>query len=256
LVSPGVKRYLGFKDDTPDEVVAKEWQRRTKHVCKPCWELNYCPYGPLVEKFPLYETRQEKEEFIKELKKDLKSGEYDRKVRRMIELSKTNEDKELREEIKDFKRKLLSSKLDKKTKAVLNSLVPGIIPDAEYKIKEMRKWAEEEIQSFNPKEYPEKIDYVKECMIFGHYCPVFFVNEPFTETSTKRKITRKFSRGMFLRIVRRDNQTCQICNRHLKEDDIEIDHVIPHSLGGPTVESNLRVVCKSCNRKRGSIVEL
>ena len=23
-----------------------------KAVCKPCWELNYCPYGPLVEEFP------------------------------------------------------------------------------------------------------------------------------------------------------------------------------------------------------------
>jgi hypothetical protein len=22
-------------------------------VCKPCWELRYCPYGPLVEYFPL-----------------------------------------------------------------------------------------------------------------------------------------------------------------------------------------------------------
>jgi hypothetical protein len=29
-----------------------EWKRRTKHVCKPCWELKYCPYGPLVEDFP------------------------------------------------------------------------------------------------------------------------------------------------------------------------------------------------------------
>lgn len=27
---------------------------RLKHVvCKPCWELHYCPYGPLVEFFPL-----------------------------------------------------------------------------------------------------------------------------------------------------------------------------------------------------------
>ena len=23
-------------------------------VCKPCWELKYCPYGVLVEYFPLY----------------------------------------------------------------------------------------------------------------------------------------------------------------------------------------------------------
>jgi HNH endonuclease len=22
-------------------------------VCKPCWEIKYCPYGPLVEQFPL-----------------------------------------------------------------------------------------------------------------------------------------------------------------------------------------------------------
>lgn len=27
-------------------------------VCKPCWELKYCPYGPLVEHFPLYPESQ------------------------------------------------------------------------------------------------------------------------------------------------------------------------------------------------------
>lgn len=26
--------------------------RRVKAVCKPCWEIKYCPYGPLVEQFP------------------------------------------------------------------------------------------------------------------------------------------------------------------------------------------------------------
>lgn len=30
-----------------------DWKRRVKAVCKPCWELKYCPYGPLVEQFPL-----------------------------------------------------------------------------------------------------------------------------------------------------------------------------------------------------------
>ncbi len=24
-------------------------KRRVKSVCKPCWEIKYCPYGPLVE---------------------------------------------------------------------------------------------------------------------------------------------------------------------------------------------------------------
>jgi len=31
-------------------------------VCKPCWELKYCPYGPLVEQFPLFPEMQEIEE--------------------------------------------------------------------------------------------------------------------------------------------------------------------------------------------------
>ena len=28
-------------------------KRRVKAVCKPCWEIKYCPYGPLIEQFPL-----------------------------------------------------------------------------------------------------------------------------------------------------------------------------------------------------------
>lgn len=32
------------------------WNRRVKAVCKPCWELKYCPYGPIVEEFPLPEV--------------------------------------------------------------------------------------------------------------------------------------------------------------------------------------------------------
>jgi hypothetical protein len=33
-----------------------DWKRRVQAVCKPCWELRYCPYGPLVEDFPLPEV--------------------------------------------------------------------------------------------------------------------------------------------------------------------------------------------------------
>lgn len=33
-----------------------DWRARVKAVCKPCWELKYCPYGPLVEEFPLAES--------------------------------------------------------------------------------------------------------------------------------------------------------------------------------------------------------
>lgn len=36
------------------------WEKRVKAVCKPCWELKYCPYGPLVEDFPLKMENDEK----------------------------------------------------------------------------------------------------------------------------------------------------------------------------------------------------
>lgn len=34
-----------------------DWSSRVKAVCKPCWELKYCPYGPLVEQFTLKKER-------------------------------------------------------------------------------------------------------------------------------------------------------------------------------------------------------
>lgn len=36
------------------------WEKRVKAVCKPCWEIKYCPYGTLVEDFPLKGERDEK----------------------------------------------------------------------------------------------------------------------------------------------------------------------------------------------------
>ncbi|MGQ8871155.1 HNH endonuclease [Paenibacillus sp. TSA_86.1] len=35
------------------------WDKRIKAVCKPCWELKYCPYGPIVEDFPLKKDRDD-----------------------------------------------------------------------------------------------------------------------------------------------------------------------------------------------------
>lgn len=52
------------KDDQRKGVFAKwfdkiDAERRVKAVCKPCWEIKYCPYGPLVEQFPIPEDRDD-----------------------------------------------------------------------------------------------------------------------------------------------------------------------------------------------------
>ena len=52
-VHAAIKKLLGFKPSTADHAVLKAWKQAATRVCKPCWELKYCPYGPLVEQFPL-----------------------------------------------------------------------------------------------------------------------------------------------------------------------------------------------------------
>ena len=37
-----------------------QWKRRVKAFCKPCWEIKYCPYGPLIEEFPFKSDPDEK----------------------------------------------------------------------------------------------------------------------------------------------------------------------------------------------------
>jgi hypothetical protein len=130
------------------------WKRRVKAVCKPCWELKYCPYGPLVEEFPLQEERDD-----------------------------------------------------------------------------------------------------KSCRIFGHQCPVFFVAEPLTETRELRNISRHIPRPMQFRVLKRDNQICAVCRHSVLDRDIHFDHIIPWSKGGPTEEHNIRLLCGTCNRKRGKEYE-
>ena len=45
-------------DESDSKSVYAEWfdkvdaKRRVKSICKPCWEVKYCPYGSLIEHFP------------------------------------------------------------------------------------------------------------------------------------------------------------------------------------------------------------
>lgn len=137
----------------------EDWKKRSSGkyinaICKPCWELKYCPYGVLVENFEIVE---------------ISSPYY--------------------------------------------------------------------------------------CRVFGHLCPVFRVAEPFTETKERRNISRNISSVTKRRIIRRDENICQICNTHIRDDEIQFDHIIPWSKGGSSDESNIRILCANCNRKRGNNFE-
>src|SRR5947209_11233544 len=74
-VHQSVKKALGYTSEQPDGEVIADWRERTSRVCKPCWELKYCPYGPLVEQSPLLPSERESATSHNEyLKRVLASG--------------------------------------------------------------------------------------------------------------------------------------------------------------------------------------
>jgi hypothetical protein len=180
-------------------------------VCKPCWELKYCPYGPLVEQFPLV----------------IEEPFFDRSDRTMRKL--------FNGVLKDLKRGKL------KTEAAIMDAVGRL----EYLWPPRWKF----IKQFRTEELS--------CNVFGHICPVFLTAEGFTETKGGRTHSRTIPRDVMLKVVRRDDGICQICFQPVKDDEVQFDHLIPHSRGGPASIENLRLVHARCNkRKRDSLSEI
>jgi hypothetical protein len=57
------------------------------------------------------------------------------------------------------------------------------------------------------------------------------------------------------KIKERDRYICQICSISVTNERnllLEIDHIVPLSKGGFTVEENLQTLCWKCNRRKGS----
>jgi hypothetical protein len=48
-------------------------------------------------------------------------------------------------------------------------------------------------------------------------------------------------------VMERAGRKCQACS---SKENLEIDHIVPVSKGGTGEESNLQVLCRSCNRKK------
>lgn len=70
-----IKRRLGYAEDEADEDVYEDWKQRLRRVCKPCWELRYCPYGPFVEQSPILPGEKDGQvEHVRYLKSCIQTG--------------------------------------------------------------------------------------------------------------------------------------------------------------------------------------
>jgi len=290
-----------------------DWKARTTRVCKPCWELKYCPYGPLVEQSPTIpperagmidqmnyfkqcladntvgnksplsdEDRERYADWVSDDQLLLRQALHQLSQRRQLEEAgkrSTDEEKiqawlggplppihiyrvpyeheegddldpgdfseadweqilKIAKEIKEkFERALQTGEIDYRS-----PLEPA-----------RAAWFRQRVAEFNPGNYPEEIPSEfseAACNVFGHICPVFFSAEASTETSSERRRGRYISFITKMRVVRRDNHTCQHCGKHLKDDEVEFDHIIPVAKGGSSEEHNIRLTCFDCNRDK------
>lgn len=320
---PSLKKTLGYAEEITDKEFLKDWKHRTSQVCKPCWELKYCPYGPFVEQSPILPSlRKDAIEHNQYLLNCLESGmtgsiinlsadeiyekeqlleivkehnqlllidifrDIDREERIKEGIEKNLQLHELYQapysEFEKYKVPFPLDEEENKEEMIEQLMGIEITPDLRERIdkkifeletcietrtidhrKELdpirKKYFEESTSKFNPEDFPEIIpEIIQEtsCNIFGHICPVVFVGESITETSEKRRRGRYISFKTKVRVVRRDNYTCQECSKHLKDDEVEFDHIIPHSKGGSSEEHNIRLTCYDCNRDKLDSIQI
>jgi hypothetical protein len=79
-----------------------------------------------------------------------------------------------------------------------------------------------------------------------------------TEKPTSEWMVRernKLSAGLRYCILKRDDFRCQLCGKSASEDNnvrLEVDHIVPVSSWGKSVENNLRTTCRECNKGKGN----
>jgi 5-methylcytosine-specific restriction endonuclease McrA len=65
------------------------------------------------------------------------------------------------------------------------------------------------------------------------------------------RIPKRHVRFSRLNIYARDDFTCQYCGHHPPRQELNLDHVVPRSLGGRSTWENVVCSCLECNRRKG-----
>lgn len=106
-----------------------------------------------------------------------------------------------------------------------------------------------------------------ECLNCGHKylangCDIWLRKCPLCQAKTKKNsvsknAARTISDKLRYRVLKRDNFKCCACGASPAKDpavELHIDHIIPWSKGGETVEENLQTLCSKCNLGKSNLL--
>jgi 5-methylcytosine-specific restriction endonuclease McrA len=91
----------------------------------------------------------------------------------------------------------------------------------------------------------------------GEVIPIHSVNQTFELSNVIRVVKTIFSKRKDVSFTRhniflRDHWKCQYCRRQFKAQQLNWDHVVPKSRGGPTSWENIVTACYPCNTEKAN----
>ena len=102
---------------------------------------------------------------------------------------------------------------------------------------------------YNPNELEDKI---KELLKNDEVQNKKGIVEYIFDGKEKHLNLRAFTKSQKLTAYENQNGICSICGEHYEYEQMEGDHITPWIEGGKTVQENCQMLCKECNRRKGS----
>lgn len=93
------------------------------------------------------------------------------------------------------------------------------------------------------------LSHLEECLVQNIYD--YLIKNPTMFHTKSRSISKQKKKV----VKNRDNHTCQICEEIFPENELEVDHIFPHSIGGSNQITNLMALCRQCNKNKTNRLE-
>ncbi len=63
---------------------------------------------------------------------------------------------------------------------------------------------------------------------------------------------REFNKKITDKLLTEQKNCCRFCSKLITDGDYAVDHIAPHSFGGPTILENSQILCSSCNGQKSN----